>query len=74
MLLVGFVRFGFSVSSQKIGWEERRRYDLFCVERDIKPCSISLFILLHRSVGLPLLELECYRSVGFKSAILHRRQ
>jgi len=30
----------FSVPSQEIGWEERLRSDLFCVEWDVKPCSI----------------------------------
>jgi len=24
-------------TSQKTGWEERLRHDLFCVERDVKP-------------------------------------
>jgi len=32
----------FSVSSQDIGWEERLRNDLFCVEWDVKSCSIHL--------------------------------
>jgi len=27
--------FSFSVLSQEIGWEERLRYDLFCVELDV---------------------------------------
>jgi len=27
----------FSVPSQEIGWEERLRNDLFCVEWDVKP-------------------------------------
>jgi len=31
------VCFRFSVLSQEIGWEERLRNDLFCVEWDVKP-------------------------------------
>jgi len=30
----------FSVPNQDIGWEERLRSDLFCVEWDVNPCSI----------------------------------
>ena len=56
----------YSVPSREIGWEERLRNDLFCVEWDVKkPCSIhpsilkkplitwSLpFLLLHQSTYL----------------------
>ena len=37
LVLLGLV---YSVPSQEIGWEERLRNDLFCVEWDVKPCSI----------------------------------
>jgi len=37
LVLLGLV---FSVPSQEIGWEERFQNDLFCVEWDVKPCSI----------------------------------
>ena len=33
----------FSVPSQEIGWEERLGNDLFCVEWDVKPCSVHPF-------------------------------
>jgi len=38
-LLLAFVVFGFvcSVLRHEIGWEECSRYDLFCIEWDIKP-------------------------------------
>ena len=38
-VLLAFVvlRLVSSVSSQEIGWEERLRNDLFCVEWDVKP-------------------------------------
>ena len=32
----------FSVPSQEFGWKERLRNDLFCVEWDVKPFSISI--------------------------------
>jgi len=35
----------FSVLSQEIGWEERLRNDLFCVECDVKPYSVQLNII-----------------------------
>ena len=40
--LVSFVGFGdsFSTKIQEIGWKERLRNYLFCVERDEMPCSI----------------------------------
>ena len=31
----------FSVPCQELGWEERLRSDLFCVEWDVKPCSVQ---------------------------------
>jgi len=39
LLLLAFVMLGlvFSVRSQEVGWEERLRNNLFCVEWDIKP-------------------------------------
>jgi len=37
---VGFLFF--PVPSQEIGWEEHIRNDLFCVEWDVKPCSIPI--------------------------------
>jgi len=39
LVLFAFVVFGlvFSVLSQEIGWEERLRSDLFCVEWDVRP-------------------------------------
>jgi len=37
-VLLGFV---FSVPRQEIGWEERLRNDLFCVEWDAKPYSVQ---------------------------------
>ena len=37
LVLLGLV---FSVPSQETGWEERLRNDIFCVEWDVKPCSI----------------------------------
>jgi len=43
MLSASFVCFFFvffSVPSQEIGWEERLRNDLFCVEWDVRPCSM----------------------------------
>ena len=36
VLLVSVVGFGFSVPSQEIGWEERLRNYLFCVDLDSK--------------------------------------
>jgi len=33
----------FWVLSQEIGWEERLRNDVFCVERYVKPCSILFY-------------------------------
>jgi len=39
LVLSGLV---FSVLSQEIGWEEHLRNDLFCVDWDVKPCSIHL--------------------------------
>ena len=39
LVLLGLV---FSVPSQEIGWKERLRNDLFCVECDVKNCSIYL--------------------------------
>jgi len=41
-ILLGLV---FSVLSQEIGWEERLRNDLFCVECDVKPYSVQLNII-----------------------------
>ena len=41
LVLLGF---GFFSTSQEIGWEERLRNDLFCVEWDVKPCSIPYHI------------------------------
>ena len=32
-----FVYSSFSVLSEEVGWEERLRNDLFCVEWDVKP-------------------------------------
>ena len=32
----GFI-FSYLSTSQEIGWEERLRYDLYCVEWDVKP-------------------------------------
>jgi len=41
MLLVFFCWASvFSVPRQEIGWEERLRNDLFCVEWDVKSCSV----------------------------------
>jgi len=37
-VLLGFV---FSVPSHEIGWEERLRNDLLCVEWDVKPYSVQ---------------------------------
>jgi len=37
-VLLGLV---FSAQSQELGWEERLRSDLFCVEWDVKPCSVQ---------------------------------
>ena len=43
VLLVSFVGCGlYSAPSQQIAWEERVRSDLFCIEWNIKPCSIHL--------------------------------
>jgi len=43
VLLVSFVGCGlYSAPSQQIAWEERLRSDLFCIEWNIKPCSIHL--------------------------------
>jgi len=39
----------FSVRSQEIGWAERLRNDLFCVEWDVKPCSFLLSPSRHAS-------------------------
>ena len=38
------IRFGlfFSVFSRDTDWKERLRDDLFCVEWDVKPCSVHL--------------------------------
>jgi len=41
--VVSFVEFILSVPSQEIGWEERLGNDLFCVEWDVKPCSVHPF-------------------------------
>jgi len=38
VFLLGLV---FSVPSQEIGWEERLRNYLFCVEWDVKPYSVQ---------------------------------
>ena len=35
--LNGCVYSSFSVLSEEVGWEERLRNDLFCVEWDVKP-------------------------------------
>ena len=61
VLLVSFVGFGFfAVPSQEIGWEERVQYDLFCVEWDVKPCSMpyltltmSPLLTMRRNVAAP---------------------
>jgi len=52
--------FSFSVLSQEVGWEERLRNDLFCVEWEVKPQLNTLtFALLFSvdclcvGVGLP---------------------
>ena len=39
VLVFAFVVLGLvsSVLCREIGWEERLRYDLFCVEQDVKP-------------------------------------
>jgi len=39
----------FSVPNQDIGWEERLRSDLFCVEWDVNPCSILLLVRYARN-------------------------
>ena len=39
-VLLVFFGGGVSVPSREIGWEERLRDDLFCVEWDVKPYSI----------------------------------
>ena len=43
LLLLAFVVLGLvsSILCQEIGWEERLLNDLFCVELDVKPQSIS---------------------------------
>ena len=40
VLLVGLLGLVFSAPSQEIGWEEHLRNDPFCVDWDVKPCSI----------------------------------
>jgi len=64
MLLVSFVGFWFfSVPSQEIGWEERLRNDLFCVEWEVKPCSLpyqyysNIILLLNFKI---LMVLQCF--------------
>jgi len=42
-ILLGLV---FSVPSQEIGWEERLRHDLFCVEWDVKPYPVQFSLPL----------------------------
>ena len=39
LVLLAFVVLGLvaSILSQKIGWEDRLRNDIFCVEWDVKP-------------------------------------
>ena len=36
--------FCFLSTSQEIGWEDRLQNDLFCVEWDVKPYSISILL------------------------------
>jgi len=44
-VLFAFVVFGLvsSVLCQEIGWEERLRNDLFCVNWDVKPKSVNRY-------------------------------
>jgi len=52
-VLLGLV---FLVPRQEIGWEERLRNDLFCVEWDAKPYSVvtrSCVVFFHRSAFCP---------------------
>jgi len=45
LVLFSFVVLGLvsSVLGQEIGWEDRFRNDLFCIEWDITPCSINRY-------------------------------
>jgi len=36
MFFPGFI-FSYLITGQEIGWKERLRYDLYCVEWDVKP-------------------------------------
>jgi len=38
---LGFI-FSYLSTGQEIGWKERLRYDLYCVEWDVKPQSIII--------------------------------
>ena len=56
-----------SVLSQEIGWEERLRCDPFCVNWDVKPCSITFTFIWFTSVisccsRLTLCSLRCLTS------------
>ena len=48
LVLLGLV---LSLPSQEIGWEERLRNDLFCVEWDVRPCSIHVVTTAQVSSG-----------------------
>ena len=62
---VSFVLLGlvFSVRSQEIGWAERLRNDLFCVEWDVKPCSFLLSPSTHASRYSRLRRLSLHRVI-----------
>jgi len=55
----GFI-FSYLSTSQEIGWKERLRYDLYCVEWDVKPqlnqstqidCSIAFSLTIVFGLG-----------------------
>jgi len=63
LVLMGLV---FLVPSQTIGWEERLRNDLFCVEWDVKPYSafLSNIQLDHLATAIVTSTLKILRNIA----------
>jgi len=75
------VRFSFSVLSQEIGWEERLRNDLFCVEWDVErqldqsiwTCASSLDrpkLLHHCTMSCPMFRLSTFICLNHYTALV----
>jgi len=66
LVLMGLVFLVGLRTSQTIGWEERLRNDLFCVEWDVKPYStfLSNIQLDHLATAIVTSTLKILRNIG----------